>query len=336
MIASVLSGSLSDRWGHKWILFAGVSLIAISSLLYIVRVPWLVIVLWCTTSAGMGLATVSSQGYLTLAARAGLLGLSSALYNWGYTIGGAVGTPIATFILGDDNFTKLGIALATLGLFTIFIASLLPLLKPKSKNSQQKPGGLSGGYGVLLRRPIAILSMLRFLPTCYYGLMTLLPLLLKQQSGSNAIVAWFVVGSSIFASLTQLLAGWVADRVGVRLPTQIAFGAILIAITGTIFTSQSIWGLALFGGLGIGAAWALSTLLPGLVTSAAEPEIRGRVFGMLHLLWTAAMALGTMLGGSLLEIDMRLPFMVVGVLNVIALTLTVPFFRLTASRPVAA
>jgi MFS family permease len=124
-----------------------------------------------------------------------------------------------------------------------------------------------------------------------------------------------------------------ADRYGVRLPTQITFGVILVAIVGTILTVQSVWGLYIFGTLGIGAAWALSTLLPGMVTIASEPEMHGRVFGGLHTVWTIAMMLGTLLAGQLLEIDFRLPFMVVGVLNVIALFLTVPFFRPPVPEP---
>ena len=327
MVASLVSGGLSDRWGYKWLLFVGVGSIAISSVMFIVRVPWLVIVLWCVTSAGMGLATVSGQGYLTVASTAGLLGVSSALYNWGYTVGGAVSTPLATLILGEDNFMALGFALLGLGVITFLIASLLPHLRPQGLPEKSKTTRV--GYGVILQRRIAILSLLRFLPTCYYGVLTLLPLIIKQQSGSNVTVAWYVAGSSIFASLTQLVAGRVADRYGVKLPTQIAFSVILIAIAGMILTGQSLAGLFIFGSLGVGAAWALSTLLPGLVTSATEPAIRGRVFGTLHLLWTLAMALGTLLGGSLLDIDVRLPFLIVGVLNISALLLTVPFFRMT-------
>ncbi len=333
MVASVLSGSLSDRWGHKWILFAGVSAVAISSLLFLIRVPWIVIVLWCMTSAGVGLSAVSGQGYLTLVSAAGILGLSSALYNWGYTVGGAIGAPLATLILSDNNFTRMGIALLGLGLFAALIASFLPHMRPDPTSNT--PVSVSGGYGVLLRKQIALLGLLRFLPTCYYGVMPLIPLLIKQQSGSNSAVAWYVTGSSIFASLAQLVAGRAADRHGVRLPTQIAFIVILLAILGTIFTAQSIWGLAIFGGLGIGAAWSLSTLLPGMVKRATAPEIHGRVFGMLHLLWTIAMAFGVLLGGKFLEIDLRLPFIIVGMLNIVALFLTVPFFRMTAPQSMA-
>ena len=108
---------------------------------------------------------------------------------------------------------------------------------------------------------------------------------------------------------------------------------IIFKIFGTIITAESLWGLYLFGALGVSSAWALSTLLPGLVTVTAEPEIHGRVFGMLHLLWTFAMILGTLLGGALLEIDMRLPFAIVGILNLIALALTVPFFQMQSIKP---
>jgi MFS family permease len=222
------------------------------------------------------------------------------------------------------------LALAGLGLLTTSVAFFLPQVQAPS-SARRAASGL-GGYKSLLHHRIFILGMLRFLPTCYYGVMTLLPLLIKQQGGDNTAVAWYATGSAIFASLTQLFAGRVSDRWGVRLPTVAAFVTILLAIAGTIITAQSVWGLYIFGALGVGGAWALSTLLPSLVTVAAEPEIHGRVFGVLHLLWTFAMILGTLLGGALLDIDMRLPFVIVGVLNGIALALTVPFFRMKSLR----
>ncbi len=327
MAASLVGGSMSDQWGHKWVLVLGVGGIAVSGLLYAVRAPWLVVVLWGLYSVGMGFSALGSQGYLTLAASAGALGLSSALYNWGYTLGGAVGAPLAAAILGRDNFSTLGMALAGLGFCTTLIAGFLPHLRLPA--SLRETTSVPHGYIALLRhRRIVILGMLRFLPTCYYGLMALFPLLIKQQGGDNRAVAWYVTGSSMFASFAQLIAGRAADLWGVRLPTVIAFSAIMAAIGGTIITAQSVWGLYIFGALGIGAAWTLSTLLPGMVTRAAVPKTHGRVFGMLHMLWIFAMILGTLLGGALLEIDVRLPFVIVGVLNGIALLLTVPFFRL--------
>lgn len=330
MVASLVGGSWSDKRGHKWILFLGTSLLAISTLLYVIRIPSIVILLWCIINAGVGLSVVSGQGYLTLATTENNINVASALYNWGYTIGGAIGIPIATLILGDDSFTMLGIALFVLGLFTTMIATTLPVLRSDAIADDTETQSV--GYHVLLRRDILILIALRFLPTCFYGVTTLLPLVIKQVSDSNSIVALYVTGSSIFATLTQLVAGRAADKFGITLPTQLSFVGILVAISGFIIFGDSTWSLFVFGFIGLGAAWSLSTLLPGMVTRAAEPKIRGRVFGSLHLVWTAAMALGTLLGGNLIEVNFALLFVVVGVLNILALGLTVPFFQMTGRK----
>jgi MFS family permease len=325
MLASLVGGSLSDRWGKKNTLIVGIAAVSVCCTLYLFRLPWLVLLLWGFGGAGLGFSVLSSQGYLTLAAHSRTLGVFSALYNWGYTIGGAIGVSIAAVILGTDNFAALGMSLAGLGVFTVVFATVLPQLRPAVSQSTLKTG--SASYRVLLDRRILLLILLRFLPTCYYGLMTLLPLIIKRQGGSNAVVAGYAAGSAVLASLTQLSAGRMADRKGSRLPTTIAFAMILAAIGGTIITADSVWGLYVFGALGVSAAWALSTLLPGMVRIAAAPQIHGRVFGTLHLMWTSAMILGTLLGGELLEVNVRLPFAIVGILNCIALALTVPFFR---------
>ena len=334
MIFAIVAGSLGDRWGHKWVMFLGLLFWAGSSLLYTSQTAEIVILLWAVASMGMALTTVGGQGYLTIAASTGVLGLASALYNWGYTAGGAIGIPLFTLVLGEDNFALLGLVLAAYTLLPALLSVFLPQLRPAKINatSEASPEKTSTGYGIFLQRRIIHLTMLRFLPTCYYGITTLFPLLIKQQSGDNAIVAGFVTTFSISASLAQLVAGRVADRYGVRLPTQVSFGTILFAILGTILTGHTIEGLFIFGTLGISAAWALSTLLPGMVSLAAEPETHGRIFGGLHFAWTIAMMLGTLVGGQLLEVDMRLPFVIVGVLNIIALMLTVPFFRAYKSK----
>ena len=325
MLASLVGGSLSDRWGKKSTLIVGIAAVSVCCTLYLFRLPWLVLVLWGLGGAGLGFSVLSSQGYLTLAAHSRTLGVFSALYNWGYTIGGAIGVSIAAVILGADNFRALGMSLAGLGAFTVVFATILPQLRPAVSQSTRKAGG--GSYSVLLDRRILMLILLRFLPTCYYGVMTLLPLIIKKQGGSNAVVAWYAAGSAVLASLTQLVAGRMADRKGSQLPTMIAFVMILAAIGGIIITADSVWGLYVFGALGVSAAWALSTLLPGMVRIAAAAQIHGRVFGALHIMWTSAMILGTLLGGALLEVNVRLPFAIVGILNCIALGLTVPFFR---------
>jgi MFS family permease len=331
MAASLLGGGVSDRWGHKRVLILGVGLITLSNALFLLRAPWMVVSLWCMAGVGLAFSVLSSQGYLTMVAGAGVLGVASALYNWGYTIGGVIGNPLAAAALGRDRFWALGLMLMGLGVMSMAVLAVLPNLRLDEKEQEEKPGMF--GYDALLQPRLIILGLLRFLPTTFYGLMALVPLLIKQQGGGNAIVAAYATVSLLLASLAQLVAGRSADRWSVRGPTTVAFSVILTAIAGIILTANSVWGLYAFGVLGVSAAWALSTLLPGLVTTAAEPEIRGRVFGALHMLWTLAMMLGALLGGELLDIDLRLPFLIVGLLNIFALALTFPFFQMGRTAP---
>jgi len=160
MFASLVGGGMSDRWGHKRVLVLGVGAIAMSSLVYVFRVPWLIVILWGIGGAGLGFATLSSQSYLTLAAGVGALGLYSALYNWGYTIGGAVGNPLAAIILNQHNFYVFGLILAGLGLSTTLIASFLPQIHPPTNS--RIPGSGLRGFKTLLSRRILILGLLRF------------------------------------------------------------------------------------------------------------------------------------------------------------------------------
>ncbi|MCA9891241.1 MAG: MFS transporter, partial [Anaerolineae bacterium] len=178
MLSSILAGSLGDRWGHKWVLALGMLALVLSNLLFNVEIPGAVIVLWCVGSFGMALTTIGGQGYLTMASSVGVLGLASALYNWGYTAGGAIGTPLATVVLGENNYVLLGLTLAGFTLLPVIVASLLPQLQPSEARKRKR--GNNVGYSIFLRKRIFILALLRFLPTCYYGITSLFPILIKQ------------------------------------------------------------------------------------------------------------------------------------------------------------
>ena len=100
---------------------------------------------------------------------------------------------------------------------------------------------------------------------------------------------------------------------------------------------SKLWAVLIFGTTGIAAAWALSTLLPSLVSQATVPEERGRVLGFIHLWWNLAMIVGSMVGGVLFEVATGLPFLVAGAINLGSIALLFLFYRLVAgSRYTAA
>ena len=132
----------------------------------------------------MGLHTLGGQSYLMDTAAPHYLGLISALYNWGYTLGGALSSPIVGLILDRWDYGVLAGALIALTTCTIalnqFVLPRSPVVSPARAPSLKR----FFGYGEVATRPTVLtLAALRFLPTLYYAT----ALILYGPSG------WFVV-----------------------------------------------------------------------------------------------------------------------------------------------
>jgi DHA1 family multidrug resistance protein-like MFS transporter len=331
MLAAIVGGVLSDTVGFKGTLVLGLLGIALANLAYLVRAPWLVLIFWVLGGLGLGLHTLGSMGYLIAAANPQRLGLFSALYHWGYTLGGALSSPVAGFVLDYSGFNAFGLALLALsGATMLGTVLLLPQLQRRTTEKPLSIGETLIGYRTISRRPLMmLLGSMRFLPTCYYGMITVLnPLLINRLAGTKTAVAIYVTLSQVVATLAQIVVGRAADRMGSRRPTLVTFGILVVAIVGQGMFATQLWSYYVFGVLGIAAAWSLATLLPILVSESTAIEERGRVLGALHVLWNLAMIGGSMLGGALLEIAVGLPFAVVALLNIAAIALSVSFFRL--------
>jgi MFS family permease len=333
MVASAVGGMLCDVLGRKWTLVLGLTGLVFGSLIYLVRVPWLVASLWAVSCLGLGFHTLGGQSYLIDVAVSEHLGVLSALFNWGYTIGGALSSPGAGLILDKQGFGAFGLALlAVSSATTVGTLALLPRLRGKRGADTLVWSKSLFGYKEVIRRPVMIvLGLVRFLPTCYYGMAVVMnPLLINRMAGNKTAVSLYATLSLILATLAQMVTGRAADRWGRRRPTLVAFGVLLISIVGQASFATHLWSFYTFGVLGICAAWSLATLLPSLVSDAAAAEERGRVLGMLEVLWNVGMMVGALIGGTLVEIALGLPFFVAAVLNLGAIVLAVSFFRLVA------
>jgi len=340
LLASLVGGTLSDRLGRKWTLLLGNVGFAVGGLLYLTpRLGWIGL-LWGVSGFCMGLHTLGSQSYLVDAAPAAYLGLSAALYNWGYTLGGALSSPVLGYLLDRWNYGAFGGSLTAFAMLAVAINALyLPRLRAPTdldgaERSAAGPRALFG-YGALARRPIVVLLVaMRFLPTLAYGVATVfLPLLLDRAGASKTVIAAYVTVSQAVASLAQVIAGRAADRWGGKWPTVLVYAALAASTLGTGLFAGSLWGVFSFGTAAAAAAWSLSTLLPGWVANVTVAAERGRVLGWIHLWWNVAMMLGSMLGGALYGRLPGLPFVLTGALNAFSVPLALVFYR-AAKGPV--
>jgi MFS family permease len=341
LIGSLVGGSLSDSLGRKWTLFLGQIGFFLGSLVFLTRSPGWIAVLWAASGFGMGLHTLGGQSYLIDVAHTSYLGILSALYNWGYTLGGALGSPIAGWILDRWDFPTFGATLAAFAVATLTVNAWALPRSPAGKAADRSLApGTSGapqrrafqGYADIARRPaVALLVLLRFLPTLYWGMaVVLIPLLLDATGANKTTIALYATVSQVCAALAQLITGRAIDRFGPKWPALITSSALVISIMGIGFLPGPMWSVFAFGTMSTAAAWSLSTLLPSLVAQVTVPQDRGRILGWVHLWWNLAMMIGSLVGGYLFQQRAGLPFIVTGAVNVLSVLLVVAFFRVAA------
>jgi MFS family permease len=325
LLAALYGGRLSDTIGSKRVLVLGLIGGALASLVFLMQIPLLVTTLWLVGGAAGSLQTLGGSSYLTRMADPQRMGVLAALYALSMTVGGAMGSPMAGQILDVSGFRLYGlIGVAVMAGVVIVAAILLPAQKPSDSGQlQQRVSTLA-----LARRPVVQLLMgLRYLPTVFYGMaMVLVPLMINDLAGNKTTVALYGTTSLVVASAAQLLAGRAADRYGHRLPVLLGYAALIVASLGLALFARQLWGVFVFGILGIAAAWALAALLFVLVSDGVPRAEHGRAFGLLHATWSIAMISGALLGGALTRVAPGLPFLVVGLLNGLSIVLVLAFF----------
>ena len=181
------------------------------------------------------------------------------------TLGGAAGSPIAGQVLDASGFRLYGlIGLVVIVAALVVAVMLLPAQQPVS---DAQPQGRGTTLAVARRPVVQLLMGLRFLPTLFYGMATVLaPLMINELAGAKTTVALYGAASLVIASGAQLLAGRAADRYGNRWPTLIGYATLIVASLGLALFAGQLWGVFFFGILGIAAAWALATLFFVLVS----------------------------------------------------------------------
>ncbi len=336
ILAAPVGGALADTFGDRWTLILGVTELIAGAMVFLTHSSALVILFWTYSGFAAGVRTIGSQGYLITAVRSELLGSFSGLYNLSMTLGGALASAGAGPLVDARGFAAFGRALLGMAAVALAASWALPRTGQRTRAKSNWRATLFS-YGDLIRQPLVlIIALLRFLPTCYWGVaLVFIPLWLYDLSHSATVVALYGTVSMVVASAAQWGIGYLADRAGRRVPTIAAALGIVISAAG--LASLDLWGASVaaiyvLGTLGAAAAWSLSVLMPCLVAEVAAAEERGRVLGWLHLLWNAAMLVGSLLGGALFALSAGAPFLATALLNVATVALATLFFRRPA-RP---
>ena len=321
-ISALIGGTLSDRFGRKPAILIGMTGAIVVGGLFTTETPLFIWGILCYEGIASGFKTAGGQTYLISVVPSNRLGVATGLYFINMTVGSAVGSAIAGEVIDRIDYGVFGIGAVILaGVLFIGACFFLPrLARQPSSNSQRQQGGIwkstlnIGAYiDLSRRRNMKMLIGLRVFPTYYWGSVNLLmPILIARIAGVKA-TGYYGAVSLLFAFGCQLAVGRICDVIGHRMPALVANALVTLLAFGVAFFHDSLIALEVFGILGAGAAWGLSTTIPRFINEFTEPHEKGHGVGLTHLAWSTGFLLGYVASGFLINFSVQVPFIVAGI-----------------------
>ena len=302
-IFAVIGGRLCDLLGLKTTLLLGLGGTVLTGLVFCSANPWILVLLIFFIGGAAGPLSTAGQSYLIGSVHIERLGLGSALYFLSMTSGNALGGLLTGLLKEQWSFPEIGTAMtaAMVGVFFLALFLMPAGTAPMPPTAKRPPLALWAAYKpLLLQRNVHLLIGMRYMITSFWGMATLLlPLLVSRVGDSISMAAYFAAVSLSVAAGCQLLAGFLGDRYGRFWPLMISAGGVVLSGFCLGMWWDSLTGLFVFGTALTGTAWAVSTLVPGLINAVATSEEKNRLVGLGHTIWSSAMVSGSILGGLL-------------------------------------
>ncbi len=156
-----------------------------------------------------------------------------------------------------------------------------------------------------------------------YGVTFLIPLLVEQNGGDEAVAGLVISSATISTVLFVVFCGHLTDYLGANLAVVLSSVLLAIASFGFAFSGGSITLMMLFGFV-LGIGWGVFyTLGPIILSSIIEPSKRVQYFALLSGCMMTGIGTGPLLGRltSVLDISLEQAFIGAGIASLLGAAL---------------
>jgi predicted MFS family arabinose efflux permease len=303
-VAAFLSGKLSDHYGRRRFLLAGVIIFSLASALAF-RAQSFGGLLAARALTGLGAGTLSTCSiafagdWFPYAVRGRAIGLISTAYF----AAPILGVPLAAQVADRFGWRHSFLMFALLGLAVTLISLTIPR---EARNQESVPARLAGTIRVfqafLARRDTSAALVIAFLVSGgLVGFLTYLGQWLHSHFGiSTRGIGWVFMLGGLVAVAGSPLGGILSDRLGKRTVALASNVVLALAIAVVPFFSWGVWLLILFCIASLSTAFRQGPLT-ALITELVSQHQRGLFVALHNIASQLGIALAVLTGGLLYE-----------------------------------
>jgi predicted MFS family arabinose efflux permease len=349
--ASLGFGLLSTNARAKAALVVASLNTPLAGALFLMRSPGMLIVASALHGALSGVGSSVSSLYLVTLAPPERMGSASSLQYVGNTMGSAIGAAIGGAILArSTGFRTLALTMLV-GALPVQIVTALVMPSLVAADPGSKPSGqnvqaasvpatplASESLRELLGRPaVRALLMMQYLRTCFWGCASMsIPYLLNNLAEhAKSTVGFYSLGSLSSAMVSMLVLGGVSDanKNGGTIARCCLLGlAVLSPCIGVAGRAKSAVGVLVAGWCATCLAWSVSGQINPLTRQVARRGSEGRLTGLVSAAWAAGSLCGAQLHGWGVNSRLRLLYLGLGALLVVAERCTAVLLRAVAAE----
>ncbi len=322
LFAKPFAGFVADRRGMKLTLLVGLAVFIAGSLLFLFVSPKLLLLI--RFIQGLGAAALSTVSISLVAryfkeGRGKAFGVYNAVKGAGYVISPALGG----FLAHGYGFSSIFIVSAGVGVVALLLALFLPADSEKGEKLDDADDDLSlKDFFLIFKEPrllpvYAVIVINMFMVGILFGF---LPVYLYGTGYTPVESGTIVSVVTLSYLLVQPLAGYLADRMEIRLTVFIGLLLAALSIIAVTFTSGVMLVIVgILAGIGVGTVWTNSDTL---VSSLVDEDRLGASMGAAQSFKELGDMVGPLLIGLLTQLyGVRVGFVACGGLALVFLLL---------------